>query len=382
MLVKELSTVQARSFQEHNNIAVVDHSAEQADERAERERSARSIAQKGDYQAVINELEANGLLEDQINRVKEQIVIGFLTPENWQMLTALELYDKDTFEHCVSTYHIARDKVEKVLEDHVLIAKLIEREGVSLEQFYRACLFHDIGKIEIPNFILNNTFTDIDWIEVLCRLVCDEHDKALSSTILAKTGISPGALSDKEFLRAVLKEKHIRAAKFVPIKESLTKEEIRELEARGFSPEMSLGKILEVHEEASERILCDAHYDVEGKLVGQHHNYKRKKMKEVEIPIATSSLCISVSLADVMHLADVQQALEQRRSYKTKQSKTRVLAILAEQAQLGYISEYITYLWISDELKEMTPEELQSESAQNDLKAVYSLLERYQKNTK
>ncbi|MCR4329546.1 MAG: hypothetical protein NUV65_03295, partial [Candidatus Roizmanbacteria bacterium] len=218
---------------------------------------------------------------------------------------------------------------------------------------------------------------DRDWVDILCRMVCDEHNEELSHAVMKKTGLSSGALSDEEHLRAVLAEKHIRAVKLVPVKEALTAEEIEELKERGFSPDMSLGKILEAHEEASERILLGAQMDIEGKLVGQHHNYKGKKIDEIEIPITTSSLCISVSLADVMHLADVQQALEQIRSYKTKKSKIQVLAILVHQAQLGYVSEYITYLWVSDEMRNVSFQELVSEDNQADLLTIRALIERY-----
>lgn len=167
------------------------------------------------------------------------------------MLTALELFDKGTFEHSVETYHIARNKIEKVLDGQVIIAKLIEQEGVLLEQFYRACLFHDIGKIEIPNFLINNKLTDGDWMDILCRMVCEEHNEELSRAVIKKTGLSLGALSDEQHLRAVFAEKLLRAVKLVPVKEALTGEEIEELKARGFSPDMSLSKILEAHEEAS-----------------------------------------------------------------------------------------------------------------------------------
>lgn len=373
-----LSALKTRSFQEHKQIAGFEYSNKI--NRTEQERSAQALAQEGNYKAITNELEKSELFDEQIKRVKEQVFVGFLTPENWKMLTTLELFDKSTFEHSVDTYHIARNKIEKVLDGQVIIAKLIEQEGVTLEQFYRACLFHDIGKVEIPNFLINNRLTDRDWVDILCRMVCEEHNEELSRAVMKKTGLSSGALSDEEHLRAVLAEKHIRAVKLVPVKEALTGEEIEELKARGFSPDMSLGKILEAHEEASERILLEAQLDIEGKLVGQHHNYKGKKIEEMEIPIATSSLCISASLADVMHLADVQQALEQIRSYKTKQSKIQVLATLAHQAQLGYVSEYITYLWVSDEMKNVSSEELESEDNKTNLLTIRALIERYHTN--
>ncbi|MEK7555719.1 MAG: HD domain-containing protein [Patescibacteria group bacterium] len=374
-MIEGLSALKTRSLEEHNQIAGFEYSSKI--NRTEQERSARLIAQGGDYKAIDRELEKSRLFDEQIKRVKEQAFIGFLTPENWKMLTALELFDKGTFEHSVETYHIARNKIEKVLDGQVIIAKLIEQEGVLLEQFYRACLFHDIGKIEIPNFLINNKLTDGDWMDILCRMVCEEHNEELSRAVIKKTGLSLGALSDEQHLRAVFAEKLLRAVKLVPVKEALTGEEIEELKARGFSPDMSLSKILEAHEEASERILREAQFDIEGKLVGQHHNYKGKKIDEMEVPVATSSLCISVSLADVMHLADVQQALQQHRSYKTKQSKICMLATLAHQAELGYVSEYIAYLWINDEMKDISPEELQSEGNQADLLTIHALLDRY-----
>lgn len=79
-MIEGLSALKTRSLEEHNQIAGFEYSSKI--NRTEQERSARLIAQGGDYKAIDRELEKSRLFDEQIKRVKEQAFIGFLTPEN------------------------------------------------------------------------------------------------------------------------------------------------------------------------------------------------------------------------------------------------------------------------------------------------------------
>jgi len=62
-----------------------------------------------------------------------------------------------------------------------------------------------------------------------------------------------------------------------------------------------------------------------------------------------------------MQLADVQQALEQERPYKSSEEKVRVLAFLVSLAEEGLVDRYITYLWVKDELKNISEDDIENE---------------------
>ncbi len=355
-----------------------ENSEDKDEEELHREKIARDIAQKGDYDAILEELEEKDLLYEQIERLQGVVSIEFLTENDWKMLAVMELYDKGTFEHCVKTYLIAKEKVEKMLGDQIVIADLIKNEGMELEVFYRACLFHDIGKVEIPSFVLHNSLTDSEWMNNLCQIVYGkDSDNHIKQILFDEINMPQESFPKEDDLKTSLIKKHIRAMRFVPMKNVLSEKEILALEEKGFSSKMSLKQIMEAHEEISKRILNDAGLPVEAKLAGQHHNYKHKKTDQLKIPISTTSLSISLKLSDVIHLADVQQALEQRRSYKIDQHRTRALVELVRQSQDGFIDEYITYLWVCDDMKNISPEELKNENIRADVEDINLFLTNY-----
>jgi len=287
---------------------------------------ARKIAEFGNYTKIAETLTDEELLGDQIKRVQEVVGddIEFLTQKDWEILTVLELFDVVTFEHCLKTYKIAKDKVEKILDDDVIIADFIQSEVIDIEKFYRACLLHDIGKVEIPKSILNKVFHE-DW-DLPAVNVLDEVD-------------------------------------------------IENIRVLGFDPNMSSNEIMQHHESSSENILDEVGLEIEAKLVGQHHNYKHKTTRELKMPLSTSALCISLNLADIMHLADVQQAMEQKRPYKEKEAKINVLAVLVSHAKQGLVDKYITYLWVKDELKNITADELEDENMKKNIEFINLFLD-------
>ncbi len=289
---------------------------------------AREIAELGDYTKIVETLKDRGILEGQVRRVREKTEddLEFLTQKDWEMFAVLELFDFVTYEHCLKTYQIAREKVEKVLEDDVVIADFIKGEILDIEKFYRACLLHDIGKVEVPKSILNKVFHK-DWD--------------------------------------------------LPVVNILDEADIKNIRAMGFSVNSSANEIMQSHEPSSERIFSDAGLEIEAILVGQHHNYRGKPQRELKMPLSTSALCISLNLADIMHLADVQQAMEQERPYKPKEVKSKVLTVLVSHAEHGFVDKYITYLWVKDELKNITESEQKDENRKKDIEYINLFLDSY-----
>lgn len=274
----------------------------------------------------------------------------FLTNEDWRILTSIELFDKKTFEHCIGTYMVARQKIEKRL---VELGQEIVHEGVELAQLYRSCLFHDIGKLAIPELILNNKTTDYNWVIGFMMLSEEQQDELLVQNSI----IVPDAIrNDPEKMADFFAEKRIRAVKFVPIKAILREDEKQELIKFGINLEDSLGTIMRIHEKKSEEILLKLGYTTEALLAGNHHNYKHTDKKSAGKPVSLSAVHISGEISsNIIHLADVQQALNGDRSYHLKQPALRIMAFLIDDAENGIISPTITARWIDDELKKMSP---------------------------
>lgn len=331
---------------------------------------ARIIAGKGDFRSIRHELEMEGLLSDEVARVTKQYhdelsEMGELTERDMEMLTILELYDSGTARHCVETFRIAREKVTKRLSSGVILEELFARELVSPEEFFRACLLHDVGKVEIPRFVIDHPMNDSVMDLYLRDLLFEEHDPHVAERVERAGGAplpgNPAVIS--EYLR----EHHLRAVHFVPARFVLSLEELTELEARGFNGDLPLMDIIKEHELHSRQILAAEGLRVESELAGAHHNYHKEGM---HYPIALSALHTSVDVAELLHIADVEQALSARRSYKEGFSMPRVLRIIMEETQMGRIDPEAAYLWVDDELHSLSGHEALTSADREDLRFV------------
>ena len=254
-----------------------DELAIEQEQEAKYEVLAREIAGKGNYEKIQRELVNSGLLEREKYRVRKEYDRVFSTlPEvsdrDLEMFTILDLYHEGTAEHCAETYLLARAKVEKRLASGVILSKLFEQEFVSTEEFFRACLLHDIGKIEIPRFIIGHPMNDDAMNIFLRNLVVGEHDPSVIAHLEAEAGERP-LMANAEELDLYMKQHHLRSVHFVPARMVLSTSEISELEDRGIDPEMSLMDIIRRHEEFSRSILEHMGLSVESELAGLHHNY-------------------------------------------------------------------------------------------------------------
>ncbi len=323
-----------------------------------RERSpeelAREIAGAGDFERILETLKNENLLEEQIERVKKKYedvftTIPELTDEDFERFTILELFSPETADHCAETYKIAREKIEKRLSSQVVLAELIQKEGVALEEFFRACLLHDIGKVELPNCVLHNSVHN-DEMEMLLRgLVIDTPDPAVVER-LKEAGDENFTFRNELDLSTYLQKHNLRSVHFVPARVLLTPEECAELRMRGFDENLSLMDIIKTHELHSREILTKAGLTVEGDLAGAHHNYENRPSR---YPIALGTLHISVDVSELLHIADIKQALAGERGYNKKKrfSKPEVWSIILKEAQQGNISPEAAYVWIDDEVQ-------------------------------
>lgn len=345
----------------------------------ERESWAREIAGKGNYEKIARELTNSGLIEREKYRVRKKYDRVFdalpeVNDRDLEMFTILDLYHKGTAEHCAETYLLAKTKIEKRLASGVVLSNLFEREFVSTEEFFRASLLHDVGKIEIPRFIIGHSMND-DAMNIFLRgLVVDKHDPEVIARLNEATHART-SMATVEELDAYLKENHLRSIHFVPARMVLSSSQLEALEERELDAEMSLMDIIRGHEEFSRSILESVGLSVESELAGLHHNYQGSGSR---YPLAFGSLHMNVDIEEFLHLADVEQALTAIRGYKSGFSKPRVLRIIMEEVECGRIPKEAAYLWVDDEIHEFklrTPENEISPDDALDLHFVQDQLE-------
>jgi len=307
------------------------------------------IAGEGEYTTIRSTLREEGLIEREMRRVEREYAlheIPFLSESDREMFTILDLYDPDTARHCLETYKIAREKVEKEIIPGISFARLLERhEEVTLVQFYRACLFHDIGKVEVPRVVIQHRMDESHMFE------CMHHAYQMlyhDGKIPAWLGLKEDA-TDEEIDEAFRTQHTLRCIHLIPVQEVLSASELAEVKRFGYSSDQTLMDIIRTHEARSGLILSRAGYAIESQLAALHHNYRSELPKH---PLAVSVLHMSVDLADMLHIADVVQALSAERSYKKAYSLPRVMRVIAEHAQEGKISLLAAYLWLTDEMRE------------------------------
>jgi len=305
---------------------------------------AAEIAGEGNYAGILDTLRREGLLAEELNRVEREYAleaIPFLDEKDREMFTVLDLYDPSTARHCLETYLIAREKMEKEILHGVSLERLIaDQEGVTLDQFYRACLLHDIGKVEVPRAVICNTFDDGLMLECLHHVY---HRLYNEGKIPAWLGLNEGSTED-EIDRAFKKQHSLRCVQLVPAREVLSPIELAEIMERGYTGDETIMDMIKPHETRSGEILARAGYPTESQLSALHHNYENKILERP----------LSVSL---LHIADVTQALRSGdRPYKTAFSMPKMMRIIAEHAREGKISPVVAYLWLTDDLRKYDAE--------------------------
>jgi response regulator RpfG family c-di-GMP phosphodiesterase len=102
-----------------------------------------------------------------------------LTENDLEILMVMYRFNKGTFRHSIRTLSIVKNKINKPLEKNIVLAEWIGKEIQDMDVFYRACLFHDIGKIAIPEFILTNKLNDIQWANYLFELTPSETNNSI-----------------------------------------------------------------------------------------------------------------------------------------------------------------------------------------------------------
>ena len=321
---------------------------------------------------IIEKLKNENLLDDEISRVKnlfKKEIEGLgneFTEECWQMLTVLELFDEETARHCVDTYLIAKSKVEKQLWSGIRLSDEFNKESVSLVQFYRACLLHDLGKVEVPHSVVVNRITDEECVKLLFENSGDVLMPELRKKLGENYSLPEYIKNPDDLLQYLYDELHIRPQAVAPVKlllkQPIADEVVEQLAHCGCSTEDSLLKIMRTHDEYSKKILQRMGLVVEGELAGAHHKHKTD---DIKFKITVGTIQITIDLADIVHLADVENAILSKRHYKEGKTPIDALKILSLHSKQGFIESYITYLWIADEMNKINEGEIDDKDLEN-----------------
>jgi response regulator RpfG family c-di-GMP phosphodiesterase len=320
---------------------------------------------------IIEKLKQQNLLDQEVLRAKalfgdELKSFGDDFDKNcWEMLAVLNLFDEETATHCVNTFLIAKSKVEKTLWNGIILADEFKRENVKLSEFYRACVFHDIGKIEVPHSVLVNQATD----EMCVKLLFENQEEILIPMLTEKLGggeVMPSFASEGDLFNYLSNELRVRPQALTPVKllldKPIPKEVIHQLNHCGCSVNDSLLKIMQTHDHYSKNILKELNFNVEGELAGAHHTHRND---DTRYNITIGTLKVTIDLADIVHLADVENAILSKRHYKPEKTSLEVLKILSNHSQQGLIGEDVAYIWIADEIHTINKEGVEDKDKDN-----------------
>ncbi len=337
-------------------------------------RAAQAIAGEGKYEDIVEKLRESGALSFCVAKMQHayggRLTLDHfsMTERDWEMFAVLWLYDTDTLEHSVRTFELAyriitHPFIEPSSGETVVFEDCLLRTDVSTEQFLRAALFHDIGKVIIPREVLRNALDDE---EVLVRILPE------------------GTLTDKEegkqaFLR-MLYSNGVRPIDVVPLSELFDgkryAEFLSDLKRRGFSEMATLKDVVRMHEPESRRILSSLGHATEALLAGTHHNYHREEHRYV-----VHILNITCAVSDLIRIADITDALRSARWYKRPLSELEVLFILTQDALAGRIHPRLAYLWVNDRYAALEKRgthlfSAKDEDAKEEMRAIEMFLEK------
>ena len=327
------------------------------------DRLAKSYLRDLEFPDALHCLREEGLMPRQVLQMKECYgesleSAEFMTENDWEYLTMIYLYSPELATHSVETYKLIRSKIERIHIGTETIADRIEKEAGSLDEFYRAALFHDIGKLDIPESVMNHVVHRGDWHALTHAGSDPEH----THTVYSDTGELVSVTKDFD-PEKFMSDYDSNKSSNEPARSILPPEKIAELIKRGISPELTLRQIFNLHEESTRKTLNGLGLHAEADIAGQVHNYQKE---ERTTPTSSDTIAVSTDAVAIkkiiLHIGDAYQALRSdQRDYKQPHSQLATDSILVQDAKKGPLSKFITALWIQEEMDKLLEETTTSE---------------------
>lgn len=310
------------------------------------------IAKLGDFFVIEKTLQDNGIIDTVVAEVKQVYGsdlthIDWFTSADFVLFAILDLYDRALARHSLAVLQLLQQKITRpVCYQQIRFLDLVTNSGINLNQFWRGCIFHDLGKIKVPNFILNNSTTNQELLQILLDKL--SVDKTILTTITNQTKDYDIPLDSTDKLNTYLKQYGLRAIHLLPVKYFLSADELTKLSQTGFTTDQPLHDIIKIHEAYSKEILTQKGLIIESELAGSHHDYQHQGSSILlEIP----ELHFIVDAVELIRLADMTEALSTPRSYtKNRLPLPKILSIILDEATAGKINLTLAYLWIKEEV--------------------------------
>lgn len=275
------------------------------------------------------------------------------------LVTALDRRDEITTGHSRRLTRYAMEMVEAINESTMEPFKGVTIEDWEMNLLYYSGLLHDIGKIAVPESVLNkrNRLTDDRMEAIRNRLayidVIDEEADALSKFDRLSSINESGFLPDekREWLES------IRERTYEDPREGtrhwLTEEEFHHLSVKKGNLTPSEREQIQYHAEATHEILENIEWTQElervPEIASMHHEnldgtgYPRGVEGE-EIPLLARVLCV----------VDIFEALTARdRPYKPAMDPEKAYEILEEEAEAGHLDQNLVDLFYEQEIYEL-----------------------------
>ncbi len=255
------------------------------------------------------------------------------------MLDRIRAKDELTYAHSLEVARLASSTWPVFAEE-------LEAAGITQADMVRAGALHDVGKLILPDSVLENDLGTEELRVMLREFIEDEPDEA---TALLR---SKGKLSDKRTVRELSDDvlASIDPRDALPLEYLFRNNPTAQAEiiSAGFDPHMTFMDALKKHETASAEIISGSEIDhraLVAALASAHHNYRgidrlvyEQDGIEHEVP---------VTAVELLHQIDVYQSMTGQRQYQQSMTEDQARARLEEMAEKKILNADILKRWMS-----------------------------------
>jgi len=267
------------------------------------------------------------------DRVKET-----LGEEEQQMMR--QIFDKDplTFKHSAAVTEI----IDKVWPE---FSEEFERRGIKYRNMIDSGILHDVGKLALPDCILQGTFTRQQFADMFKGFSGEQPDRATS--LLRNKGL----LSEKRTVDDLSDEtlQRLDYRDLVPLDFCFRDDPaaMAEIIQYRLDPHMTFFDALKIHESKSREIIGELHVPNKERVAaaaGSHHNYgARVKMDSSHSDLNNEAL---IDWTEVLRLSDMLDAMVGDRRYQKSLSVPEALEQINEFTRQGLFKKDIAERWV------------------------------------
>jgi len=332
-----------------------------------------------DYFGWQNPAEAMNNLDEEFIRESIQ-EMKQLSPESTKVLgeeekkylALLRKKDQISFSHSFEVFNIGQKKIKIFGGD-------LQNEGVADEDFLKACVLHDIGKLKTPDCVLKSTLGEDEFESKFFE--ARKQNSAFIDSRLRELNLFSDAQTVNDLSDEEIKNLRLNYIDLIPLSSLFVDEpnKLQELKNYGFDPAVtSFFDVVRPHEKNShdiiEKMQTLENKEIVAEIAGAHHGYTSGKQEK--FPVAKQVLRLTVLTTELLHLADMYGAMRQKRYYnKGPLSEIGSLYKLIEKTRTGKFHEWLVKKWIKDSMEGLAQENYDfGQENQEEYKAVCAFI--------